>query len=88
MFKSYYHQNILKPSGLLLTSKSCYLNFFKIITLWRTASIYNIHIQQVLFFSFLKKPGLKAKKVINVNYLIIVLIKMRLLIFLVLVNMY
>ena len=45
----------------------------------------NINIQQVLFFSFLKKPGLKKKKkkITNINYFIIVLIKMRLLIFLV-----
>ena len=44
----------------------------------------NINIQQTLFFSFLKNPGLKNKtKTFNVNYLIIALIKMKLLIFLV-----
>ena len=43
----------------------------------------NINIQQALFFSFLKKPGLKTKKNINMNYLIIELIKLSLLIFLV-----
>ena len=42
-------------------------------------------IQQALFFSFLKKTkAIKQKKVINISYLIMVLIKMRLLIFLVL----
>ena len=46
-----------------------------------------INIQQALFFSFLKKLILKKqtnKKIINISYLIMVLIKMRLLIFLVL----
>ena len=43
----------------------------------------NINIQQAIFFSFLKKPGLKTKKIVNINYSIIVLIKMRLLIFLI-----
>ena len=45
----------------------------------------NINIQEVFFFSLLKKPGLKNKnkKTIDLNYLIIVLIKMLLLIFLV-----
>ena len=43
-----------------------------------------IIIQQALFFSFLKKPGLKDnQKNLNFNYLIIVPIKMRLLLFLV-----
>ena len=43
-----------------------------------------IIIQQALFFSFLKKPGLKNnQKNLNFNYLIIVPIKMRLLLFLV-----
>ena len=42
-------------------------------------------IQQALFFSFLKKTkAIKQKKVINISYLIMVLIKMRLLILLVL----
>ena len=36
------------------------------------------------FFSLLKIPGLRNKKIINIKYLIIVLIKMRLLIFLIL----
>ena len=35
----------------------------------------SLNIQQALFFSFLKKPGLKPKKVININYLIIALIQ-------------
>ena len=42
----------------------------------------NINIQQALFFSFLEKPSLKTKKIIDVSYLIMVLIKMRLIIFL------
>ena len=41
----------------------------------------NIKIQQALFFSFLKKLGLKNKKTINMRYSTIVLIKMRLLMF-------
>ena len=36
------------------------------------------------FFSFLKKPSLKTKEIISIDFLITVLIKMRLLIFLVL----
>ena len=44
----------------------------------------NITIQQALFFSSLKKPRLKDKKIINISYLVIMLIKIRLLIFLVL----
>ena len=43
----------------------------------------NINIQQAIFLTFLKKPGLKnKKKIIKINYLINVLIKMRLFIFL------
>ena len=45
----------------------------------------NMNIQQALFFSFLKKTKpINQKKIINITYLIMVLIKMRLLIFLVL----
>ena len=45
----------------------------------------NINIQQTLFFSFLKKTKpIKQKKIIKISCLIMVLIKMRLLIFLVL----
>ena len=45
----------------------------------------NMNIQQALFFSLLKKTKpIKQKKIINISYLIMVLIKMRLLIFLVL----
>ena len=46
----------------------------------------NINIQQILFFSFLKKQSLKhtQKKNINIIYLLMIQIKMRLLIFLVL----
>ena len=45
----------------------------------------NLNIQQALFFSFLKRTKpLKQKKVINVSYLIMALIKMKQLIFLVL----
>ena len=45
----------------------------------------NLNIQQALFFSFLKRTKpLKQKKVINVSYLIMTLIKMKQLIFLVL----
>ena len=40
----------------------------------------NINIQQAVFYSFLKRLGLKHKKIINISYLIIVVIKMRLLI--------
>ena len=37
----------------------------------------NINIQQAPLFSFLKKPGLKnQKKLININYLKMVLIKL------------
>ena len=43
----------------------------------------NINIQQALFFSHLKKPDVKDNKLININYLAIVRIKMRLTIFLV-----
>ena len=44
-----------------------------------------MNIQQALFFSFLKKTKpINQKKIINITYLIMVLIKMRLLIFLVL----
>ena len=44
-----------------------------------------MNIQQALFFSLLKKTKpIKQKKIINISYLIMVLIKMRLLIFLVL----
>ena len=40
----------------------------------------NINKQHVLSFSFLKKPSLKKeKKIINISYLIMVLIKIRLL---------
>ena len=39
--------------------------------------------QHAVFFSSFKKPGLKTKNIIKINYLIIELIKMRLLIFLV-----
>ena len=42
----------------------------------------NINIQQALFFSLLKKPGLKNKKN-HYHCMIIALVKMRLLIFLV-----
>ena len=45
----------------------------------------NLNVQQALFFSLLKKTKpLKQKKVINVSYLIMALIKMKQLIFLVL----
>ena len=44
----------------------------------------NINTQQALLFSFLKKWDYKAKKNCNISYLIMVLIKMRLLILLVL----
>ena len=44
----------------------------------------NINIQESLFFSFLKSQAYKTKKIINISYLIMVLIKMRLLIFFVL----
>ena len=41
-----------------------------------------MNIQQALFFSLLKKTKpIKQKKIINISYLIMVLIKMRLLIF-------
>ena len=44
-----------------------------------------MNIQQVLFFSFLKKTKtIKFKKIINISYLIMGLMKMRLLILLVL----
>ena len=45
-----------------------------------------MNIQQALFFSFLKKtkPIKQNKKLINISYLIMVLIKIRLIIFLVL----
>ena len=43
-----------------------------------------MNIQQALLFSFLKKT--KPKKIFNISYLIIVLIKMRLSIFLVLIQ--
>ena len=38
---------------------------------------------QAFFFLFLKRPGLKIKEIVNINFLIIVLMKIRLLIFLV-----
>ena len=44
----------------------------------------NIDIKQALFFSFLKNQAYKRKKIINISHLIMVLIKTRLLIFLVL----
>ena len=43
--------------------------------------------QQTLFFFFLKKPGIKNKKTININYLIIVPIKIKPSAFLVYSNM-
>ena len=43
----------------------------------------NINIQQTLFSSFEKKTSLKIQKFININYLMIELIKMRVLVFLV-----
>ena len=40
----------------------------------------NMNIQQALFFSFLKKANpIEQNKIINISYLIMVLIKMRLL---------
>ena len=44
----------------------------------------SISIQQAIFFSFLKKPSLKNKNSINISYLTMLLIKMRLSIFVVL----
>ena len=43
----------------------------------------NINLQQA-FFSFLKKSSLKNKKIINISYLLMVITKLRLLIFLIL----
>ena len=45
----------------------------------------NMNIQQAHFFSFLKKiKPIKQKKIINISYIIVVLLKMRLLIFFIL----
>ena len=73
VFWSYYHENILKTSVLLWVSKSCYVIYGFI---WNNNSVeMNINIQQILCF-FLGKT-------INISYLIMVIIKMRLLTFLV-----
>ena len=42
-----------------------------------------INIQQALFVSLLKKASLKIKNIISISYLILVIVKVRLLIFLV-----
>ena len=64
---------------MIWASKSCN------VILNNNSADKNLNTQQALFFSFLKKTKpIKQKKVINISYLIIVIIKMRLLIFLIL----
>ena len=61
-------KNILETSVLLWASKSCYRNWkFHFKSMWRKTVVYNyvvknINIKKALFFSYLKKPGLKTKK--------------------------
>ena len=78
IFWSYYHENILKTSVLLWAPKS--LSFI----LNNNSVEKKINIQQILLFSFVKNKPKTSKKVISICSLIMVLIKMRLLIFLVL----
>ena len=85
MFKLHYHKSILKTSGLLRASRSCFI--IQSFISKNNSVEKNINIQQVLSLSLLKMPGLKnkqKKKIIKINYLIIALIKMRLLILLIL----
>ena len=64
---------------MIWASKSCN------VILNNNSADKNLNTQQAHFFSFLKKTKpIKQKKVINISYLIIVIIKMRLLIFLIL----
>ena len=85
MFKLHYHKSILKTSGLLRASRSCFI-IQSFISKNNSVEKY-INIQQVLSLSFLKMPGLKnkqqKKRIIKINYLIIALITIRLLILLV-----
>ena len=59
MFNSYYHKNILKTSALLRASNSRYV--IQIFILNNNSVKKNFNIQQVLFFSFLKKPDVENK---------------------------
>ena len=66
---------------MLWVSKSC--NVILEFYFKQNSEEKNINIQQTLFFSFLKKTKpIKQKKIINISYLMMVQIKMRLLIFL------
>ena len=78
VFKSYCHKNILKTSGLLLTSKSCFIKSFVL----NNKSVEKISMYNKLF-SFLSWKIQTWKTKININYLIIMQIKIRLSIFLV-----
>ena len=51
---------MLKTFGLPWVSKSCYV--IQIFGLKNNSVEKNMNIQEVLFFSFLKKPDLKSKK--------------------------
>ena len=85
MLKLHYHKSILKTSGLLRASRSCFI--IQSFISKNNSVEKNINIQQVLSLSLLKMPGLKnkqKKRIIKINYLIIALIKMRLLILLIL----
>ena len=78
MFKSYYHNKILR--------NICFAFSIKIMLslISNNKSMKKkINIQQALFVSLLKKASLKIKNIISISYLILVIVKVRLLIFLV-----
>ena len=87
MFKSYYHKNISKISSSISALKYCYvvLLCYLCLVLNNNYVEKNINIRQALFFSLLKIAKAK-EKINNISYIIIVLIKIRIFVFLVFIQ--